>query len=239
MLTTLVFAALAGTLSILSPCTLPILPLVVAGAAGESRAGPVALAAGLALSFSATGLLFATAGFAAGIDAGPVRVFGGVLMVAFGLAMLVPRLQDALAAGLAPIGGGAARLLEGRVFAGTRGQLVLGGLLGLVWSPCVGPTLGAASLLAARGENLGQVGLTMAAFGVGAGLPLAALGALPRERVAALRARMGVAGKGGKAALGALLLAAGALVVTGLDKRVEAWFVEAMPDWLVALTTRF
>jgi cytochrome c biogenesis protein CcdA len=239
MLTTLVFATLAGTLSILSPCTLPILPLVAAGAAGESRAGPLALAAGLALSFGATGLLLATVGFAAGIDAGPVRVFGGVLMAAFGLVMLVPRLQDAVAAGLTPFGGAAARLVEGRVFSGTGGQFALGGLLGLVWSPCVGPTLGAASLLAARGENLGQVSLTMAAFGIGAGLPLAALGVLPRERVAAFRARMGVAGKGGKAALGALLLVAGALVVSGLDKRVETWFVEAMPDWLVALTTRF
>jgi cytochrome c-type biogenesis protein len=239
MLTTLVFATLAGTLSILSPCVLPILPLVVAGAAGESRAGPVALAAGLATSFCATGLLLATVGFAAGIDAGPVRAFGGLLMAAFGLAMLVPRLQDALAAGLAPLGGGAARLLEGRAFAGNGGQFALGGLLGLVWSPCVGPTLGSASLLAARGENLGQVGLTMAAFGIGAGLPLAALGALPRERMTALRARMGAAGQGGKAVLGALLLAAGALVLSGLDKRVEAWFVDAMPDWLVALTTRF
>jgi cytochrome c-type biogenesis protein len=239
MLTTLVFATLAGTLSILSPCTLPILPLVLAGAVGESRAGPVALAAGLALSFSATGLLLATVGFAAGIDAGPVRVLGGAIMAAFGLAMLVPRLQDMFAAGLAPLGGGAARLLEGRAFAGTGGQFALGGLLGLVWSPCVGPTLGAASLLAARGENLAQVSLTMAAFGVGAGLPLAALGALPRERVAALRVRMGTVGKGGKVALGTLLLAAGALVVTGLDKWVETWFVEAMPEWLIALTTRF
>ena len=53
----------------------------------------------------------------------------------------------------------------------------VGLLLGAVWSPCVGPTLGAASLMAARGENLGQVALTMLAFGIGAGLPLAALGA--------------------------------------------------------------
>jgi len=239
MLATLVFAALAGSLSILSPCVLPILPLVVAGAAGESRAGPLALAAGLATSFCVTGLLLATVGYAAGIDAGPVRTAGGILLLAFGLVILVPRLQGAFATGLAPVGASASRLLEGRVFAGAGGQFALGALLGLVWSPCVGPTLGAASVMAAQRENLGQAGLTMAAFGIGAGLPLAALGALPRERLIGARAGLGAAGMGGKALVGTLLLAAGALVVSGLDKRVETWLLDAMPDWLVGLTTRF
>ena len=62
------------------------------------------------------------------------------------------------------------RRFGGRAGAGLPGQFGLGLLLGAIWSPCVGPTLGAASVLAAKGENLGQVALTMLVFGIGAGL---------------------------------------------------------------------
>jgi cytochrome c-type biogenesis protein len=54
-------------------------------------------------------------------------------------------------------------------------------LLGAVWSPCVGPTLGAASLLASQGHDLLQVALTMAVFGIGAALPLILLGVVARD----------------------------------------------------------
>ncbi len=122
---------------------------------------------------------------------------------------------------------------------GLQGQFGVGLLLGAVWSPCVGPTLGAASVLAAKGENLGQVGLTMLVFGIGAGLPLAVLGTLSREALLRWRNRMLAAGSRGKMIFGAILLAAGLLVLTGLDKRVEAALIDISPDWLTELTTRF
>ena len=77
-------------------------------------------------------------------------------------------------------------------------QFLLGLLLGAVWSPCVGPTLGAASILAARGENLGEVALTMVAFGIGAAVPLIAIGLLSREALSRWRGRLMEAGKGAK-----------------------------------------
>jgi cytochrome c-type biogenesis protein len=144
---------------------------------------------------------------------------------------------------LAAAGGPAGNWIENRFggfsTAGLSGQFALGLLLGAVWSPCVGPTLGAASVLAAKGENLGQVGLTMLAFGVGAGLPLILLGMLSREALMRWRTKLLQAGSRGKMLLGAVLIAAGALVLTGLDKRLEAAAVEAMPAWLTALTTRY
>jgi len=120
-----------------------------------------------------------------------------------------------------------------------KGQFGLGLLLGAVWSPCVGPTLGAASVMAARGENLAQVTATMTAFGIGAALPLLVIGSLSRERLSRWRDRMLGAGKSGKAILGGLLIAIGSLVVTGLDKRLEAALVDFSPVWLTTLTTRF
>ena len=112
-------------------------------------------------------------------------------------------------------------------------------LLGAVWSPCVGPTLGAASLLAAQGRDLGQVGIIMFAFGLGAALPLLALGLLSREAMVRWRHRLASAGKGAKAGLGALFVAIGVLVLTSLDKSIETMLVEASPQWLTDLTTRF
>lgn len=239
MTATLVFAALAGLLSLLSPCVLPVVPIVLAGALGESRFGPSALAAGMAISFAIAGTVLAGAGFAAGIDPGTIRSTAAFAMIAFGAVLVVPRLQALVTEGLGRLGEGGGNLIAGRQFSGTAGQFALGVALGLVWSPCVGPTLGAASVMAARGQNLGQVAATMAAFGIGAAVPLVALGALPRERIVGLRARLGFAGRTGRQILGVLLLVSGLFVASGFDKRVETVLVDAMPDWLVDLTTRF
>ena len=118
-------------------------------------------------------------------------------------------------------------------------QFAIGILLGAVWSPCVGPTLGAASLLAARAENLGYVALTMLAFGIGAAIPLLLIGMMSRDALVRWRGRMLAAGSGGKAIMGLVLVATGLMILTGLDKRLETILVEASPAWLTELTTRF
>lgn len=239
MLASIGFAFLAGIVSILSPCVLPILPIVLGGAASEHRRGPLVLAAGLALSFTVIGLFVATIGFSLGLDLGVFRMFAGIVLLALGLAMLVPAAGARLATAAGPLSDWTQSRFGGFDRGGLSGQFGVGLLLGAVWSPCVGPTLGAASLMAARGENLGQVGLTMLAFGIGAGLPLAALGALSRERLLGLRDRMMSAGQGAKTALGLVVVAVALLVLTGYDKIIEAALVEASPGWLTNLTTRF
>ncbi len=239
MLTTLALAALAGVLSTLSPCVLPILPIVLGAAAGEHRFGPLALAVGLALSFVAIGLFIATVGFSLGLTGDVFRIAAALLMVLIGVVLLVPQASMRLAAAGGPAGQWVENRFGGFSSTGLQGQFGVGLLLGAVWSPCVGPTLGAASVLAAKGENLGQVGLTMLVFGIGAGLPLAVLGTLSREALLRWRNRMLAAGSRGKMIFGAILLAAGLLVLTGLDKRVEAALIDVSPDWLTELTTRF
>lgn len=233
------FAFLAGVVSILSPCVLPILPIVLGGAASEHRRGPLVLAAGLALSFTVIGLFVATIGFSLGLDLGVFRMVAGFILLALGLAMLVPAAGARLATAAGPLSDWTQARFGGFDRGGLSGQFGVSLLLGAVWSPCVGPTLGAASLMAARGENLGQVGLTMLAFGIGAGLPLAALGALSREKLLGLRERMMAAGQGAKTALGLVVVAVALLVLTGWDKLIEARLVELSPAWLTALTTRF
>jgi len=232
-------AFLAGVLSVLSPCVLPLLPIVLGTAASEHRIGPIALAAGLALSFVTIGLFIATVGFAIGLDADVFRAISAMLLIAIGLVLLVPKLQAQFALVASPVGNWVDERLGGFGTGGFGGQFALGLILGGVWSPCVGPTLGAASILAAKGENLGQVALTMFVFGLGAALPLMLLGFLSREAMMRWRGRMMEAGKGGKMLLGVVLVAIGLIVATGLDKRIETMLVDASPAWLTELTTRF
>lgn len=232
-------AFVAGVLSILSPCVLPVLPIVLAAAASSHRRGPLALAAGLCLSFVGIGLFLATAGHSIGLQADRLRYVAAALIMLVGIVLIVPRLQAQIAVAAGPIGNWADGRLATSRANGIAGQFWIGVLLGAVWSPCVGPTLGAASLLAAQGRDLAQVALTMLAFGAGAALPLLALGSLSRETMARWRGRLLAAGSGMKSALGVFLLVAGMFVVTGADKALEAFLVEVSPAWLTDLTTRF
>jgi cytochrome c-type biogenesis protein len=84
-----------------------------------------------------------------------------------------------------------------------------------------------------------QVSATMLMFGAGVALPLLGLGLLSREAILRWRGRLGSVGEHGKVVLGLVAAAAGALVLTGVDQRLESILVAASPDWLVQLTTRF
>jgi cytochrome c biogenesis protein CcdA len=232
-------ALLAGILSILSPCVLPLLPLVLGVAASRHRFGPALLALGVAISFVAIGLFVATIGFAIGLDGGGFRLASAVLMILVGIVLVAPPLQARLATAAGPLSDKIDGAFRGFPATGALGQFGLGLVLGAVWSPCVGPTLGAASLLAARGENLQQVALTMSAFGFGAALPLLLLGALSRRLMSNWRDSLLGAGGYVKQALGVLLIALGALILSGHDKDLEAALVAASPDWLTRLTTTF
>ncbi len=232
-------ALLAGLLSTLSPCVLPLVPIVIGTALSENRHGPAALALGVALSYVAIGLFVATVGFAIGLDQDVFRLAAAVLLILVGGVLLLPRLQLQLAAAAGPIGNWAQQRSSGVSTRGIGGQFAVGLMLGVVWSPCVGPTLGAASVLAARAENLAVVALTMFAFGIGAALPLCAIGLISREALSRWRSRLLAAGSLGKLLLGATLVAVGTLILTGLDKRFETVLVNASPAWLTELTTRF
>ncbi|MGE0054599.1 MAG: cytochrome c biogenesis CcdA family protein [Hyphomicrobium sp.] len=239
MTSSLVLAFLAGVFSTLSPCVLPLLPVILAAAVSESRFGPAALASGLAVSFVFIGLFFALAGHAIGVDQSALRAFGGVVLLVLGLTLALPALSERFAAAASPVSGWAEDRFGDISTSGLKGQFALGLLLGAVWSPCVGPTLGAASVLAAQGKDLVQVATVMALFGAGAALPLLGLGLLSREAMLKWRNRLLGAGKTGKAGLGVLLVLIGFLVLSGLDKRIEAAAVAASPEWLTELTTRF
>jgi cytochrome c-type biogenesis protein len=235
----LALAFVAGGLSILSPCVLPILPIVLGAAASEHRWGAAALVIGLAASFVVIGLFAATIGYSIGLNIDVFRYVAAALMIAAGAILLIPRLQTQVALAGAPLATWSDRHFGGTRRGGFLGQMATGLLLGAVWSPCVGPTLGAASILAAQGRDLRAVTAIMLAFGLGAALPLAVLGLLSREVASRWRIRLLDGGAWAKMAFAIILISVGVLVLTGFDKRIETIALDRSPQWLTDLTTRY
>jgi cytochrome c-type biogenesis protein len=227
----------AGALTILSPCVLPLVPIVLGSAAQRHRYGPLALAAGLVASFTIVGLAVATLGASTGFDGEVVRLFGAVLLVLAGIFLLAPAAQALLTRAATPLANWASQHQAGLERFGLAGQAAIGVLLGLVWSPCVGPTLGAATVLAAQGENLGQVAFVMFAFGLGIAAVLLVIAFASRAVFTRWRSKLMAAGGGGKRVLGALLLVVGVMIFTGFDRILEGVLVSASPEWLTDLTT--
>ncbi|WP_374327221.1 cytochrome c biogenesis CcdA family protein [Azonexus sp.] len=232
-------ALLAGSLTTLSPCVFPVLPLVVGGAVQQNRLAPVAMGVGMALSFALIGVLLGALGPALGIDGDHVRTFGGWLLLVFGLVMLVPALNARFTEWMLPIASQANAASARLNGSSLSGAFLLGGVLGLVWSPYSGPLLGAAlSLVAAEGGAL-RGGVVLGLFGIGAAVPL--VGVAYASRAGFGRARGWVMQHIGriKTLFGILLLLTGIAILSGADKWLEARIVEHLPDSWVRLTTLF
>ena len=227
-------ALLAGVLSVLSPCVWPLVPVVMGSAADGGRAGPLALAAGLSVAFALAGTVLSFALISLGLDPELFRFLAAALLVVVAVPLLIP------SAGLW-LNGVLSRLMAGfntsggAVSSSWQAQFGVGLLLGLVWLPCVGPTLGAAIALASLGQKMLHSFVVMLAFGVGTAAALLAAGLLSARVLQGFRPQMLAGAAAGKRWLGAMLLILGVLVLSGIDKRVEAWAVGWLPAWATSL----
>ncbi len=233
------FGFLAGLLSTLSPCVLPIIPILLGSAANTHPRAPLALAGGLAISYALIGTGLAWAGSALDLDTSVFRSAGAAILGLLGLVLVSGSLQQRFASATAGIGDAGNNLLARMNLDGLWGQFAIGLVLGVVWSPCVGPTLGAAVVLASQGSQLPQVALLMGIFGIGAALPIVALAYVSRSAMTKMRGKLMQAGKTGKMLLGAIMIALAVMILSGADKPIESWLVDHSPAWLTKLTTRF
>ncbi|MBC7155895.1 MAG: cytochrome c biogenesis protein CcdA [Rhodobacteraceae bacterium] len=226
----------AGLLTLTNPCVLPVLPIVLATSLQAGRHGPAAVAAGMSVSFVVFGMIVATLGYAIGLDERMVADAGAVLMVAFGLVLVVPRLSAGFATATAGLSTRADAGMDGLERTGLRGQFAGGLLLGAVWSPCIGPTLGGAIAMAAQGENLVRAGAIMTAFALGVSTILLALGYGAREAIRGRQALMRRLAERSRPILGVAFLVVGVAILTRFTHVLEAWALGAMPVWLVDLS---
>lgn len=232
----LILAYLAGLLTLINPCVLPVLPVVLAGALNADARGPLALAAGMSLSFVVLGLGVTIFGRALGFDQEMIAQAGALLMIGFGLVLLVPRLGASFSTATAGMAASADARLDGVDHGTLRGQFAAGLLLGAVWSPCVGPTLGGAIALASQGESLGRAGMIMVFFALGVSTIILALGYGTRAWLTRNRARMQALAVSARPLMGAVFIAVGLGLFFNLHHMIDAWLLDVLPPWLVDLS---
>jgi len=230
---------LAGSLTTLSPCVFPILPLVLGGAVQSNRLAPLAMGVGMAASFALIGLLLGAAGPALGIDSEHVRVAGALLLIAFGLVMVVPQFNRRFTEWMLPIAS-SANAASSRLDGGSLGgALLLGGVLGLVWSPCSGPLLATALTLVASEGGALKGAVILGLFGTGAAIPLVAVAYASRSGFSRARGWVLARIDAIKLSFGILIGLTGIAILSGADKWLEARIVAILPDAWVRLATLF
>lgn len=226
----------AGLLTLINPCVLPVLPIVLAGALQASRWGPLALAAGVGLAFVTLGFGVIAAGHLVGLTEQTVARAGAVMMIVFGLMMLIPQASARFATATAGVSARADRGMHGLAQEGWHSQFLGGLLLGAVWSPCVGPTLGGAISLASQGDDLLRAFGIMVFFALGIGTIIVGLGygarSLLQRRAAVLRRFA----SSSRPILGGVFVFVGVAILLRWHHMAEAWLLDRMPIWLQDLS---
>ena len=222
----LIFVALiAGLVTAVSPCVLPILPIVLASGADGDRRRPYLVIAGLIASFSFFTLASVQIIQALHLPSSTLRDAAIVVIAVFGLTLLVPALATAWERATARVPAVGARLAR----PGVAGGLITGVGLGLVWTPCAGPILGAITSLAVTAPNSSATLALVVAYAIGAGIPL--LGIALGGRAALARLHLRAASARASRVFGVLVLATAGLMAVGADTAISADLTSALPDW--------
>lgn len=230
---------LAGLLTLINPCVLPILPIVLASALQGDRRGPLYLCAGMSLSFVTLGLGLAQIGPALGLFPETIERIAALVMIGFGLVLLVPALNARFATATAGFASNADSRI-GRMDQASPARMLGGGaLLGAVWSPCIGPTLGGAIALAARGEHLAQATSIMVAFALGVSTVLIALAYGAQAQIAKRRAAMMALAARSKPIMGGTFVFIGVAIWFRLHIALEEWALDVLPHWVSDLSIMF
>jgi cytochrome c-type biogenesis protein len=193
----------------------------------------------MCFSFVSLRMLIAVFGHTVGLDDQTLAQVGAVMMMLFGLVLLVPRLNLAFAKATTSFSSQADSSLVQMPITQLKTHFIGGVLLGAVWSPCVGPTLGGAISLASQGQNLSWAFLIMLSFGLGISTVIVALGYGTQEAIRRRQLSMsGVAGRT-KPIMGFLFLLVGLMIFFKIHHVIEAWLLSVLPYWFQDLSTYF
>jgi cytochrome c biogenesis protein CcdA/thiol-disulfide isomerase/thioredoxin len=225
MLVLIAIGFAAGLITALSPCVLPVLPILLAGGATGGRRKPYAIVAGLVASFTAFTLAGVWLLDALGLPKDVLRNLALAMLFVVAASLLFPRLGLLLERPLARLG----RRPSGDL----GGGLLLGAALGLVFVPCAGPVLATVTVVAASRElGVDIVALTLA-YALGAAVPmlLVAAGGRWAAGMQAVRAH----GVGIRRGLGVVVAVTALAIALGADSR----FQTAVPGYTESLQERF
>jgi cytochrome c-type biogenesis protein len=220
-------AFFAGILTVLSPCVLPILPILVGRSLQSHRYGPMALAIGLVGGFAVAGsLLGITADWLTSLANG-IRTMAIVVLLGLGLLAIFPDRSYRLFSYL-PL----QRWVKEPPRLGLWGEFWLGTQLGLLWTPCAGPVLGGILILAATNNQVMGAFWLLMVYGIGAALPMLAIaysGRIFSRRLLKLRTH-----SAGLQRVGGVLITTTAIaILLGWDVQVQLWLAPLFPQQIL------
>lgn len=221
-------SAIAGMATILSPCILPVLPIVLATGAGRDRAGPIWVIGGFVTAFAAGGILLGAWSASAGDWQGAIRTASLVVLLVAGLACLWPAPFDGLVMRVRQRWAALVPSTRPARISGRPGALLVGASLGLAWTPCAGPVLASVLALAATSQEPARTAALLGLYAAGAGLPMLLIaygGNRINARLPFLQRRAHLL----RRCFGALAVAVAVLQLLQYDVLVSAWATQWLP----------
>ncbi len=225
------FAFLSGVVTILSPCILPVLPIILSGTVG-GKSKPFGIVIGFIASFSIFTLALSALVQTLSISPDTLRIAAVVIIISFGLALTIPRLQLYLERLLS----GVVRTKGSSQKSGFTGGVLTGVSLGMVWTPCVGPIMASVISLAVSRQVDGGAMIIVAAYSLGTALPMFAIMAGGRKLLNRFP-RLSLRTAGIQRIFGIVMIAAGLMIAVGADRSFQTLVLEVFPKYGTGLTT--
>lgn len=235
-------ALIAGFLSTLQPCVLPLIPIVLGGAIYQNKFAPVYIGLGMVIFYA---LLGAITGFIEplfGFEPSEFKAIGAVMMIASGIILLAPHLFSNLGGVYSGVLNRLNQKASSLSFDSPVSCLLLGAILSLIWAPCAGPMLASALTLLTSGlmtdgtsdlQSVIQGSILLGFYGLGAATPLVILAYITRTAFSSWRAKLLKAQGLLTKVLGIFFLVFGLLILTGAMNKIEIYLLTILPEsWL-------
>ena len=232
MIFLLAFAFIAGIVTILSPCVLPVLPIILSSSAASGKRRPLGVVVGFILSFTFFTLFLSTIVAALGVPAESLRFLSIVILVLFGLTLIIPQAQMIIERAFTAL---SSRAPKPAAQTGFFGGVLIGLSLGLLWTPCVGPILASVISLAITGTVTVQAALITLAYSLGTAIPMFVVmqaGSAALKRVPWLLAHTGSIQKG----FGVVMIVTAMAISLNVDRRFQTYILDTFPEYGVGLT---
>lgn len=226
------FSFLAGVVTILSPCILPILPIVLSSSIGGGKRRPFGVVIGFILSFTFFTLLLTSLVRSIGISPETLRSISIIIILIFGISLLLPNFQLLLErlftklSSLTPNTSGKS---------GFSGGLLIGVSVGLLWTPCVGPILGSVIALAITGTVTGTALLVTLSYSAGTAIPMLAIVFGGRQLLTRVPWLLKNTAKIQKV-FGVVMILTAIAIYFNIDRNFQAYILDKFPNYGVGLT---
>lgn len=225
---------IAGLLTTVSPCVLPVIPFVMASSLSKSKFGPLLLCLGLSITFVTATLLISRSGFLFGLDPNTTRKAAAIILILGGFLFVIPRFQEfftTLLSRFMPV-------TQQTSSTKLRAEFTGGLILGLIWTPCSGPSLGVALGFAANAQTFWNALGLLTIFAVSSSLPLLFFAYGARGLLSSIRQNIGIIGIL-KKLFGLFIILWGFLIFFDFHYQIEAAITEMIPESLLKFLLKF